>query len=213
MCRKNILVYIQQDATLHSLLYLETTQHVSGGTSTHHQERIQLYLRHLVFLSHGYCYHHAPTVKPEVAPAVVELLMMGVRTAETCWAVYTSKRQVINLRICCIWLVDLFETYTYIYIYIYLFIYLFSFFKSLLLFWVACGSILKLQQSSVISRFNAACWISRVRPYWTNGHVSVWCLLKAKRIWGSLNSISSYSSPVEQQPPFMIILNRLRVCL
>jgi hypothetical protein len=28
-------------------LYLETALHVSGGTSTHHQERIQLYL-HLV---------------------------------------------------------------------------------------------------------------------------------------------------------------------
>jgi len=29
-------------------------------------------------------YHHAPTVKPEAATAVVELLMMGVRTSETC---------------------------------------------------------------------------------------------------------------------------------
>jgi len=27
---------------LHSLFYLETAQHVSGDTSTHHQERIQL---------------------------------------------------------------------------------------------------------------------------------------------------------------------------
>ena len=32
-------------------LYVETTLHVSGGTSTHHQERIQLYLQHLVFVS------------------------------------------------------------------------------------------------------------------------------------------------------------------
>ena len=31
-----------------------------------------------------HCYHHAPTVKPEAAPAVVEPLMMGVRTPETC---------------------------------------------------------------------------------------------------------------------------------
>jgi hypothetical protein len=30
-------------------LYLETALHVSGGTSTHHQELIQLYLQHLVF--------------------------------------------------------------------------------------------------------------------------------------------------------------------
>ena len=34
------------------------------------------------------------------ATAVVELLMMGVRTPETCSAVH--KRQVINLRNCCI---------------------------------------------------------------------------------------------------------------
>jgi len=31
-----------------------------------------------------HCYHHAPTVKPEAATAVFELLMMGVRMAETC---------------------------------------------------------------------------------------------------------------------------------
>jgi hypothetical protein len=31
-----------------------------------------------------HCYHHVPTVKPEAATAVVELLMMGVRTPETC---------------------------------------------------------------------------------------------------------------------------------
>jgi len=49
--RKNILIYIQQDATLHSLFYLETVLHVSGGTTTHHQERKQLYLQHLVFVT------------------------------------------------------------------------------------------------------------------------------------------------------------------
>jgi hypothetical protein len=32
-------------------LYLETALHVSGGTSTHHQERVQLYLQHLVFVT------------------------------------------------------------------------------------------------------------------------------------------------------------------
>jgi hypothetical protein len=31
-----------------------------------------------------HCYHHAPTVKPEAATAVVELLILGVRTLETC---------------------------------------------------------------------------------------------------------------------------------
>jgi hypothetical protein len=49
--RKNIPIYIPQDATLHSLLYLETALHVSGGTATHHQERKQLYLQHLVFVT------------------------------------------------------------------------------------------------------------------------------------------------------------------
>jgi hypothetical protein len=34
-----------------SYLYLETARHVSGGTSTHHQERIQLYLQHMVFVT------------------------------------------------------------------------------------------------------------------------------------------------------------------
>jgi hypothetical protein len=32
-------------------LYLETALQVSGGISTHHQERIQLYLQHLVFFT------------------------------------------------------------------------------------------------------------------------------------------------------------------
>jgi hypothetical protein len=32
-------------------LYLETALHISGGNSTHQQERIQLYLQHLVFVT------------------------------------------------------------------------------------------------------------------------------------------------------------------
>jgi hypothetical protein len=32
-------------------LYLEAALYVSGGTSTHHQERIQLYLQNLVFVT------------------------------------------------------------------------------------------------------------------------------------------------------------------
>ena len=46
-----IIIYIQQDATLHSLFYLETALHVSGGTITHHQERKELYLQRLVFVT------------------------------------------------------------------------------------------------------------------------------------------------------------------
>ena len=50
--------------------------------------------------------------KPEAATAVDELLMMGMRMPETCWALF--KRQAINLRDWCIWLVDLFELHYYI---------------------------------------------------------------------------------------------------
>jgi hypothetical protein len=46
----HIPIYVQQDAMLQSLFYLETALHISGGT-THHQERKQLYLKHLVFVT------------------------------------------------------------------------------------------------------------------------------------------------------------------
>ena len=35
----------------HSLFYLETALHVSGGTSTHHHERKQLHLQRMVFVT------------------------------------------------------------------------------------------------------------------------------------------------------------------
>jgi hypothetical protein len=46
--------------------------------------------------------------KPEAATAIDKLLMMGMRMPETCRAVF--KRQAINLRDWCIWLVDLFDS-------------------------------------------------------------------------------------------------------
>jgi hypothetical protein len=46
-----ILIYIQQDAILHSLFYLEIALHVSGGTITHNQEHKQLYLQHFVCIT------------------------------------------------------------------------------------------------------------------------------------------------------------------
>ena len=53
MCGGSMIIpiYTQQDTTLHSLFYLETAVHVSGGSTTHHQERKQLYLQHLVFVT------------------------------------------------------------------------------------------------------------------------------------------------------------------
>jgi len=51
MHRKIILIYVQHDVTLHSLFYLETALHVSGGTITHHQERKLLNVQHLLFVT------------------------------------------------------------------------------------------------------------------------------------------------------------------
>ena len=51
-CIVNIFQYIFNEMQLYTVyLYLETAVHVWGGTSTHHQERIQLYLQHLVFVT------------------------------------------------------------------------------------------------------------------------------------------------------------------
>jgi hypothetical protein len=61
-----IPIYIQQDATLHSLFYLETALRVLGGTATHHQERKQLYLQHLVFVT--------PLLLPEAIMEELELV-------------------------------------------------------------------------------------------------------------------------------------------
>ena len=47
--------------------------------------------------------HHDTKVKPEAATAVIELLMMGEKTPETCWAV--NGRRDSGLENCCIWLV------------------------------------------------------------------------------------------------------------
>ena len=47
----HILIHIQQDETLHSLFYLEIALHVSGDTTTHHQESKQLYLQRLLFVT------------------------------------------------------------------------------------------------------------------------------------------------------------------
>jgi hypothetical protein len=51
-CIVSIFQYISNKTQCYTIyLYLETALHVSGGTSTHHQERIQLYLQHPVFVT------------------------------------------------------------------------------------------------------------------------------------------------------------------
>jgi hypothetical protein len=74
-----------------------------SGRHAHHQElnncssSLWFYLRSVVVAvllvvvraagrsdhDQQHCYHHAPKVKPETATAIVELLVMGVRTPET----------------------------------------------------------------------------------------------------------------------------------
>jgi hypothetical protein len=51
-CIISISQYISNKIQSYTVyLYLETALHVSGGTSTHRQERIQLYRQHLVFVT------------------------------------------------------------------------------------------------------------------------------------------------------------------
>jgi hypothetical protein len=51
-CIVSIFQYISNKMQLYTVyLYMEAALHVSGCTSTHHQERIQLYLQHLVFVT------------------------------------------------------------------------------------------------------------------------------------------------------------------
>jgi hypothetical protein len=101
---------------------LFTAQHVlgGGGFPAHHQElnycsgSLWFYLRIVVRvvlcswagrqarLRTQHDCHHDTKVKPEAATAIIELLMMGGKTPETCWAVNKHQDKLEN---CCIWLV------------------------------------------------------------------------------------------------------------
>jgi hypothetical protein len=77
-------------------LYLETALHVSGGISTHRQERIQLYLQHLLFVT--------PLL---LSAAIVEELETGLNvlwvayaTHSTLKPVSSSSNGVTNTRCC-----------------------------------------------------------------------------------------------------------------
>jgi hypothetical protein len=51
-CIVSVSQYISNKMQRYTVyLYLETTLHVSGGNSTHHQERIRVYLQHLIFVT------------------------------------------------------------------------------------------------------------------------------------------------------------------
>jgi len=52
LCIVSIFQYISNKMQRYTVyLYMETALHVSGGTSTHHQERIQLYVQYLIFVT------------------------------------------------------------------------------------------------------------------------------------------------------------------
>jgi hypothetical protein len=51
-CIVSIFQYISNKMQSYTVyLYLETALHVSSGTSNNHQERIQLYLQYVVFVT------------------------------------------------------------------------------------------------------------------------------------------------------------------
>jgi hypothetical protein len=70
------LRYCYLPLTLHSSFYLETALRVSRGNSTHHQERIQLYIQHLVFVT--------PLLLP--AANVTQFILSG--NCSTCFGWY-----------------------------------------------------------------------------------------------------------------------------
>jgi hypothetical protein len=64
-------------------LNLETALHVLGGTSTHHQERMQLYLQHLVFVT-----------QLLLSAAVVEELENGLSVLWVAYATHSTPKPV-----------------------------------------------------------------------------------------------------------------------
>ena len=108
---RTIQIDHQPDATIFQFIILTFIYSSTcfRRSSTHHQElndcssSLWFYLRIVVIAGTQHGYHHDKKVIPEAATAVVELVMMGGRTPETCWAV--NKRQDNKLKNCCIWLV------------------------------------------------------------------------------------------------------------
>jgi len=79
-CIVSIFQYISNKMQSYTAyLYLETALHVSDGTSTQHQERIQMYLQHLVFVT--------PLVLPA---AIVEELEIGVSVLWVAYATHST---------------------------------------------------------------------------------------------------------------------------
>jgi hypothetical protein len=124
---RTIQINHQPDATVFQFIILTFiySSPCFGRLPAHHQKLIDcsgslwFYLRIVVIVvlcswsgrptrpRTQYDCHHDTKVKAEAATAVIELLMMGWKMPETCWAV--SKRQDDKLENCCIWLVIYFN--------------------------------------------------------------------------------------------------------
>ena len=116
----------QQDALYRLIYYSKSALHVSDNVFGHHQEHLTVFTvsgsvhpsccRLLLVVvgptgpttTNSTAITRAPTVNQRLLLQLLQLLMMGMRMPETCWAIF--KRQVINLRNCCIWLVDSVES-------------------------------------------------------------------------------------------------------
>jgi len=110
----SIQINHQPDATIFQLIILTFifSSTCFGRSPAHHQELNDCSIVVIAVLCswssrperrtlHGY--HHDTKVKPEAATVVIELLIMGGKTPETCWAV--NKRQDNKLKNYCIRLV------------------------------------------------------------------------------------------------------------
>jgi hypothetical protein len=120
---RTIQINYQPDATIFQFIILTFIYSCTcfGHFPTHHQElndcsgSLWFYLCIVVLVvlcswsgrlaqpQTQHDYHHDTKVKSEAATAVIELLMMGGKTLETCSAV--NKCQNNKLKNCCIWLV------------------------------------------------------------------------------------------------------------
>ena len=124
MHHRTIQINHQPDAIIFQFIILTFVYSSTcfGRFPAHHQElndcsgSLRFYLRNVVVAvlllvvgpavrpartrTHYDC-HHDTKVKPEAATAVIELLVMGGKTRETCWAV--NNLQDNKLENCCIW--------------------------------------------------------------------------------------------------------------
>jgi hypothetical protein len=80
-CIVSIFQYISNKMQRYTVyLYLETALRVSGGTSTHHQERIHLYLQHLVF----FVRHPQHTQTRSISSTIAADSSNGVKNTRCC---------------------------------------------------------------------------------------------------------------------------------